>query len=217
MNLFQPILIAAACVLALSACASAPPAQRTRAPAAVFKAPPPAAANSMILPAAAEVAVFGAANTGGTYPYGTIQGGTIQGGTIQGGTIQGGTAQIAAQKTTQGFAIKVPQQAPRQAPQQAKTETTEGVVVMGPDGTFWLRAGGENAAYRGDVDSCYAYARGQVAHDVRIESDVASAFDSDSDGFGLAALRGRMNDFERRNRVPALFRTCMSAKGYNRQ
>ncbi len=198
MNLFQPISIAAACVLALSACASAPPAQQARAPATLAPATlaealPPPAASGMIQPIAAEVAAYGAANTGGTYPYGTAQ----------------GTAQVAGQ----GFARKVPQQ----APQQARAETTEDVVVMGPDGTVWLRAAGENATYRGDVDSCYAYARGQVAHDVRIESDVASAFDFDAGGFGLAALRGRMNNFERGNRVPALFNSCMTAKGYNRQ
>ncbi len=192
MKMFQPILIAAACVLALSACASAPPAQRARAPAAVVKAPPPPPASGMILPVAAEGSAFG-----GTYPYGTAQ--------TAGTTRTAGTTQLAGQ----GFSIKVPQ--------QANAETTEGVVVLGPDGTVWQRAGGENAAYRGDVDSCYAYARGQVAHDVRIESDVASAFDSDAAGLGLTALRGRMNNFERTNRVPALFSTCMSAKGYNRR
>ena len=189
MNLFRPILIATACVLALSACTFAPPAQRTRAPATLANALPPPAASGMIQPVAAEVSAYGTANTGGTYPYGTVQ--------------------TAAQKTTQGFAMKLPQ--------QANAETTDGVVVMGPDGTVWLRAAADNAVYRGDVDSCYAYARGQVAHDVRIESDVASAFDFDTGGFGLAALRGRMNNFERGNRVPALFSSCMSAKGYNRQ
>ncbi len=189
MTLFQPILIATACVLALSACASAPPAQRAPAPASLANALPPPAASGMIQPVAAEVSAYGAVNTGGTYPYGTVQ--------------------AAAQKTTQGFAIKVPQ--------QANAETTEGVVVMGPDGMVWLRAAGENAAYRGDVDSCYAYARGQIAHDVRIESDVASAFDSDAGGIGLTALRGRMNHFERSNRMPALFSSCMMAKGYDRQ
>ncbi len=204
MNLFQPILIATACALALSACTSAPPAQRTRAPATLGqatldratldKALPPPVASGMIQPVAAEVSAYGAANTGGTYPYGTAQ---------------GGTAQTAAQTAAQGFAMKMPQ--------QANAETTEGVVVMAPDGTVWLRAGGENAVYRGDVDSCYAYARGQVAHDARIESDVASAFEFDSGGFGLAALRGRMNHFERGNRVHALFSSCMTAKGYNRQ
>ena len=86
---------------------------------------------------------------------------------------------------------------------------------MGPDGTVWLRAVDDNPAYRNDVESCYAYARGQVDHDVRIESDVASAFDSDEALFGTIALRERMNDFERRNRVPVLFSSCMSSKGYN--
>jgi hypothetical protein len=194
MNLFQPISIAAACVLALSACASAPPAYRApqaSAPAAVAKAP--AASGSLIQP----VSAYGAANTGGTYPYGTDQTG----------------AETVTQQTAQAFSLSAPQQ----APQQANAETTEGVVVMGPDGAVWSHAGGQNTAYQGDVDSCYAYARGQVAHDVRIESDVASAFDSDSGGFGLAALRGRMNDFERTNRVPALFNSCMTVKGYNRQ
>ena len=184
MSLFQPILIAAG-VLALSACASAPPAQPTRAPATLTTAPPPAA-GGMIQPATAQGSGYGAANTGGTYPY--------------------GTAEEAAQETTQGL-----------APEQATAETTEGVVVMGPDGTVWLHAGGDDAAYRGDVDSCYAFARGQVDHDARIENDVASAFDSGAGGFGLTALRGRMNDFERSNRMPALFSSCMTAKGYNRR
>ncbi len=185
MNLFQPILIATACVLALSACASAPPAPRASAPSSASLASQPATASGTIQPAAAEVSAYGGANTGGTYPYGTIQ------------------------TTDQGYAVNVTQ--------QANAEITEGVVVMGPGGEVWLRDGGENAAYQGAVESCYAYARGQVAHDVRIESDVASAFDSDAGGFGLTALRGRMNNFERTNRVPALFSSCMTVKGYDRQ
>ncbi len=197
MNLFQPISMAAACVLALSACTSAPPAQRTRAPATVVKAPSTAAAGGMIQPIAAYVSAYGAANTGGTYPYGTVQ------------VTAQGTAQKTGQKTAQGFAIKVPQ--------EANAETTEGVVVMGPDGTVWLLGAGDNVAYQGDVESCYAYARGQVDHDARIERDVTSAFDADAGGFGLTELRGRMSNFERSNRVPALFSACMSAKGYNRQ
>ena len=51
--------------------------------------------------------------------------------------------------------------------------------VIGPDGAVWLRAVDDNPAYRNDMESCYAYARGQVEHDVRIESDAASAFDSE--------------------------------------
>ncbi len=176
MNHVQPILISAACVLALSACASVSPVERAPAPSAVVPA-----TSGLIEPAAAEGSAYGAANTGGTYPYGTDQ------------------------ESAQGV------------PQQANAEVTEGVVVMGPDGTVWLRAVDDNPAYRNDVESCYDYARGQVDHDVRIENDVASAFDSNDAGFGMIALRGRMNDFERGNRVPVLFSSCMSSKGYNRR
>ncbi len=140
-----------------------------------------------------------------TIPLLVISLGACAGAANTGGTYLYGTGQAAGQGTAQGV------------PQQANAEVTEGVVVMGPDGTVWLRAVDDNPAYRNDVDSCYAYARGQVDHDVRIESDVASAFDSDDAGFGIAALRGRMNDFERGNRVPVLFSSCMSSKGYNRR
>jgi hypothetical protein len=101
--------------------------------------------------------------------------------------------------------------------QQAAAPSTEGVVVMGPDGTVWIRSGASDARYRADVDSCYAYAQAQVAHDVRIESDVSAAFQSETGGLGLAELRGRMNNFERTRRVPSLFNSCMVAKGYSRQ
>ncbi len=71
--------------------------------------------------------------------------------------------------------------------------------------------------YREDADSCYAYARGEIAHDARIESDVGAAFQSEAGGLGLAALRGRMSNFERTRRVPSLFNRCMAAKGYGRR
>jgi hypothetical protein len=189
MNLIQPISIAAACFLALSACASAPP----WASAPTAKAPPPAALDSKVQPAAAQDSAQhsaqDSANSGGTDPYGTVQAGGRQ-------VDQGSTTN---------------------PPQQANAETTEGVVVLAPDGTVWSRGGGANADYQGDVDSCYAFARGQVDHDARIESDVTSAFSSNSEGLGLIALRGRMSNFERHNRVPSLFNSCMVAKGYDRQ
>ena len=103
------------------------------------------------------------------------------------------------------------------ANQQAATEATEGVVVMGPDGTVWIRSDASDEHYRTDADSCYAYARAQVVHDARIESDVGAAFQSEAGGLGLAALRGRMNNFERSRRIPSLFNSCMVAKGYSRQ
>ncbi|MCH8997849.1 MAG: hypothetical protein IID48_06225 [Proteobacteria bacterium] len=169
--LIQPLLIAAACALALSACASAPRAPKT-------SVPPPPATIAPERPAAPGGSVYGAANTGGTYPYGTIQ-----------------TANTGAT-------------------QQAAADSTDEIVVMGPDGAVWVRSGAVDARYQSDVDSCYAYARGQVAHDARIESDVSAAFQSEAGGLGLAALRGRMNNFERTRRVPSLFNSCMAAKGY---
>ncbi len=174
MTPFQPLLVAAACALALSACASAPPAPKT-------SVAPPSATAGLEQPAATGGSVYGAANTGGTYPYGTIQ-----------------TADTGAT-------------------QQVAAGATDEIVVMGPDGTVWIQSGAVDARYQSDVDSCYAYARGQVAHDARIESDVSAAFQSEAGGLGLAALRGRMNNFERTRRVPSLFSSCMVAKGYSRQ
>jgi hypothetical protein len=100
--------------------------------------------------------------------------------------------------------------------QRAAAETTDEIVVMSPDGKVWVRSGLTDQHYRSDVDSCYAYARGQVAHDARIEDDRSAAFQSEAGGLGLAALRGRMSHFERTRRVPSLFNGCMVAKGYSR-
>ncbi len=172
--LIRPLLIAVACALALSACASAPPASRT-------SVPPPAATAGLEQPTATGGSSYGAANTGGTYPYGQIQ-----------------TADTGAT-------------------QQAAAAASEGIVVMGADGTVWVQSSAVDSRYQSDVDSCYAYARGQVAHDARIESDVGAAFQSEAAGLGLAALRGRMNNFERTRRVPSLFNSCMAAKGYSSQ
>ncbi len=173
-SLIQPLLIAAACALALSACASAPRVSKT-------SVPPPSATAGLEQPAATGGSSYGAANTGGTYPYGTIQ-----------------TADTGAT-------------------QQAAAGAADGIVVVDPDGTVWIRSSAVDPRYQSDVDSCYAYARGQVAHDARIESDVGAAFQSEAGGLGLAALRGRMNNFERTRRVPSLFSSCMVAKGYRSQ
>ncbi|MCH8997002.1 MAG: hypothetical protein IID48_01885 [Proteobacteria bacterium] len=101
--------------------------------------------------------------------------------------------------------------------QEATVETTEEIVLMDPDGTVRIRPGTASEPYREDADSCYSYARGQVAHDARIESDVSAAFQSEAGGLGLAGLRRRMNNFERTRRVPTLFNRCMVAKGYGRR
>ncbi len=137
MTPFQPLLIAAACTLALAACSSAPPAYET-------SAPPPADTTGLGQNAATGGSTYGAVNTDGTYPYGTIH----------------------------------------------KVE----VVVMGPDGTVWVQSGAADARQQSDLDSCYFYAQGRIAHDARIESDVNAAFRSE-----------------------AVFNGCMVAKGYSRQ
>ena len=103
------------------------------------------------------------------------------------------------------------------APLETAAGSGDGIVVMDPDGNVWVQPEKTNERYRADVESCYSYAQAQIDHDVRIENDINSAFQGTSAGFGLTELRGRMNNFERRRRRPALFSNCMMAKGYNRQ
>ena len=88
---------------------------------------------------------------------------------------------------------------------------------MDPDGAVRIGPSTTSELYREDADSCYAYARGQVAHDARIEIDVNAAFEHEAGGLGLAGLRRRMNNFERTRRVPSLFNRCMVANGYGRR
>ncbi len=101
--------------------------------------------------------------------------------------------------------------------QEATVETTQEIVLMGPDGALRIRPSTTSERYLEDADSCYAYARGEVAHDARIEIDVNAAFENEAGGLGLAELRRRMNNFERTRRVPSLFNRCMVAKGYGRR
>ncbi len=64
MNRVQPILIAAACVLVLSARASVSEVQRDRAPAPVVTTQPQS--GGLIQPTAADAPALGAVNAGGT-------------------------------------------------------------------------------------------------------------------------------------------------------
>jgi hypothetical protein len=148
MTPIQPLLIVAACTLALAACASAPPAYET-------SAPPPADTTGLGQNAATGGSTYGAANTGGTYPYGTIH----------------------------------------------RVE----VVVMGPDGTVWVQSGADAARHQDDLDSCYFDAQGQVAFTSYSNRASRATFRSKAGGLRLAALDGRMNDFD----------SCMVAKGYH--
>jgi len=93
----------------------------------------------------------------------------------------------------------------------------EDATISGPDGTIWLKPDVANESYRIDADNCYSFARAQIAHDARIESDAGAAInDSTGGGIGLVQLRQRMNQYARSNRVPRLFGQCMEAKGYSR-
>jgi hypothetical protein len=103
------------------------------------------------------------------------------------------------------------------APLETAAGSGDGLVVVDPDGNVWIQPEKTDARYQADVESCYSYAQAQIDHDVRIENDINGAFQSSSAGFGLTELRGRMNNYERRRRRPALFSNCMVAKGYIRQ
>lgn len=88
------------------------------------------------------------------------------------------------------------------------------VVVSGPDGAVWTKSGATADRIRADMDNCFSYARAQIAHDVRIEEQPPSTFDTSFGGLGLIELQSRMNAFERNRRTPALVSACMRAKGY---
>ncbi len=183
-------MIAIQPIILAAACAAVLAACASAPPAPTATPAPPLSAAKAPQPAATASGLQPAAAQASA--YGTAN---------TGGTYPYGTIQNANMSVTQ----------------QATAEPAEEIVVMGPDGTVWLRSVPSDTAYQGDVDSCYAYARGQVAHDVRIENDVGAAFQSEAGGLGLAALRGRMNNFERSRRMPSLFGSCMTSKGYSNQ
>ncbi len=90
-------------------------------------------------------------------------------------------------------------------PRQAAAEATVEVVVMGPDGTVWVQSGADAARHQDDLDSCYFDAQGQVAFTSYSNRASRATFRSKAGGLRLAALDGRMNDFD----------SCMVAKGYH--
>ena len=87
-------------------------------------------------------------------------------------------------------------------------------AALPPGEEPWREVGVTRAQYREDVESCYAYAQGQIAHDERIEVESGAAFEAYPSGLGVTELRGRMDRFERGNRRASLYSECMLAKGY---
>ena len=95
-------------------------------------------------------------------------------------------------------------------PQRAATAAAVEVVVMGPDGTVWVQSGVDGARHQDDLDSCYFDAQGQVAftsysNRAPWATFLREAGRGEAGGLRLAALGGRMNDFD----------SCMVAKGYS--
>ena len=120
------------------------------------------------------------------------------------------------------LAACAPAPAPRTAPaaptaRAAPPAPDEGIVLLGPDGTAWVKEGASDARVQGDIDGCFRFAQAQIDHDVRIESDSQAAFDAFPQGLGWTELKNRQNRFERSNRRSILFTDCMIAKGYAKQ
>ena len=125
-----------------------------------------------------------------------------------------------------GLALALSACAPARAPKSAPAAPTartappapdEGIVLLGPDGTAWVKEGVSDIRVQDDIDGCYRYAQAQIAHDVRIESDSQAAFDAFPQGLGWTELKNRQRRFERGNRRSILFTDCMIAKGYAKQ
>ncbi len=95
-------------------------------------------------------------------------------------------------------------------PQPAAAAVGVEVVVMGPDGTVWIQSGVDGARHQDDLDTCYFDAQGQIAFTSYSNRAPWATFLNvagrrDAGGLRLAALDGRMNDFD----------SCMVAKGYS--
>ena len=81
----------------------------------------------------------------------------------------------------------------------------------------WDKPGVSDRQRQADVESCYAYARATIEHDIRIDSDRrAGLFNRDQGGLGDVALRQRMSRFSQENQQVRLMSDCMASKGYER-
>ena len=122
-----------------------------------------------------------------------------------------------------GVALALAACAPASAPKTAPAAPTaraappapdEGIVLLGPDGTAWVKAGVSDVRVQDDIDGCFRYAQAQIDHDVRIESDSQAAFSAFPQGLGWTELQNRQRRFEQGKRRAILFSNCMVARGY---
>ena len=116
-----------------------------------------------------------------------------------------------------------PKSPPPSAPSKPSTmapapaTSQPGVVLLAPDGTAWVKEGTPDQRTQAEIDDCYRYARAQIDHDVRVESDSQAAFESFPSGLGWTELQNRQRRFEQDNRRAVLFSNCMVARGYVRR
>ena len=78
----------------------------------------------------------------------------------------------------------------------------------------WDKPGVSDSQRQADVESCYAYARATIEHDIRIDSDRTAGLLDNDQGMGDIELRQRMRQFSQENQRGRLMNSCMESKGY---
>ncbi len=78
----------------------------------------------------------------------------------------------------------------------------------------WDKPGVSDKQRQADVESCYAFARATINHDIRIDSDRAAARSEQTGGMGDIRLRQRMQRFSQGSQQTRLINDCMTRKGY---
>ncbi len=210
-------ILAVALALALAACSTKPypPTQKVAQPwtPPEGEAPPP---TTPAAPAPSGSAV-------GTYPYGSPDSGAGAESAaplpvspapksealapepfISGGDTGGGPAFAKGQDEVGGEPVTV--------------ITPDGGDASKPDSfaSAWTKSDISSEQHRADIEACYRYAWSQVQHDMRIENDVAAAFDDPDKGIGYKDLTNRMNLYDHKKRRTVLINDCMESKGYMR-
>lgn len=78
----------------------------------------------------------------------------------------------------------------------------------------WDKPGVSDVQRQSDIESCYAYARATIEHDIRIDSDRTAGLLDNDQGLGDIELRQRMRRFSQENQRVRLMNSCMENKGY---
>jgi hypothetical protein len=89
--------------------------------------------------------------------------------------------------------------------------------AAGPDGSVWAKSGVTPAAYREDLDQCYALSRAQVDHDRRITDDSQAARDFSGQELPTTNFSATVSEYREGNQRARVFQNCMTGKGYTRE